>query len=87
MPVPIANAANAPVRLWDRAPWDIIEGEDFEDGEWRILACEMKAIAEMIGGYGSAAEIIHRNRDLSIKNTIFRWQYIATRKQSWTGGL
>ena len=84
-PVPIADATNAPVVIWDRSPWDFIEGEDFEPGEWRHLACELKAIAEMLGGHGSAAEIIRRNKDLSIKSKNFRWQYIA--RSGWRGIL
>lgn len=84
-PVPIADATNAPVAIWDGAPWDIIEGEDFEPGEWRHLACELRAIAEMLGGHGSAAEIIHRDKKGNVKETFFRWQYIA--RNGWRGIL
>lgn len=84
-PVPIADATNAPVAIWDGAPWDIIEGEDFEPGEWRHLACELKAIAGMLGGHGSAAEIVHRDKKGAVKERIFRWHYIA--RSGWRGVL
>ncbi len=39
----------------------------------------------MLGGHGSATEIVHRNKDLSIKDRIFRWHYIA--RTGWRGVL
>jgi len=84
-PVPIADATNAPVRIWDGGPWDFFEGEDFDEGEWPTLAVELRAIAQLLGGHGSAVEIIHRNKDLTIKKKTFRWRYIA--RSGWRGVL
>ena len=81
----VADATNAPVVLWDGGIWDFEEGLDFEEGEWPKLAVELKAIAQMLGGHGSAVEIIHRNKDLSIKDKTFRWRYIA--RSGWRGVL
>lgn len=86
MPQPLADATNAPVDIWDGGPWDFEEEEDFDKGEWPKLACELKAIASMLGGHGSAAEIIHRNNKGGVKRRIFRWQYLA-RESGWRGGL
>lgn len=82
----IADAKDAPIDIWDRGIWDFYEGEDFDDGEWRILACELKAIATMLGGVGSAAEIVHRDKKSKIVGRTFRWQYIAM-KHGWRGRL
>lgn len=81
----VSNATNAPVVVWDGGIWDFEEGVDFEPGEWRHLACELKAIATMLGGFGSAAEIIHRDKAGKVKEQIFRWHYIA--RTGWRGVL
>jgi hypothetical protein len=86
VPTPVADATNAPERIWDGGPWDFEEGADFEPGEWPELACELKAIAAMLGGQGSAAEIIIRNKNLSIKSKTFRWRYMH-RSSGWRGVL
>lgn len=81
----VSDATNAPVVIWDGGIWDFEEGIDFEPGEWRHLACELKAIATMLGGFGSAAEIIHRDKAGKVKEQIFRWHYIA--RSGWRGVL
>ena len=81
----VSNAKNAPVVIWDGGIWDFEEGVEFEPGEWRHLACELKAIATMFGGFGSAAEIIHRDKAGKVKEQIFRWHYIA--RSGWRGVL
>lgn len=79
-------SSDSPFDIWDRGPWDLEEGEDFDEGEWRILACELKAIATMLGGVGSAAEIVHRDKKCNVVGRTYRWQYIAM-KQGWRGKL
>lgn len=86
MPKPVSDAANAPEVVWDGGIWDFEEGIDFDEGEWPELACELKAIATMLGGQGSAAEIIVRNKNLSIKSRTFRWRYMH-RSTGWRGIL
>lgn len=86
MPTPVADATNAPVRIWDGGIWDFDEGVDFEPGEWPQLACELKAIAQMLGGHGSATEIVIRNKDSSVKSRTFRWRYMP-RTTGWKGIL
>lgn len=81
----VSDATNAPVVLWDGGVWDFEEGEDFDEGEWPTLACELRAIATMLGGHGSAVEIVRRNKNMSIKDRIFRWRYIA--RSGWRGVL
>lgn len=81
----VSDATNAPVAVWDGGVWDFEEGVDFDEGEWPTLACELKAIATMLGGHGSAVEIVHRKNDLTIKERIFRWRYIA--RSGWRGVL
>jgi hypothetical protein len=81
----VSNATNAPVVIWDGGVWDFEEGVDFEPGEWPKLACELKAIAHMLGGHGSAAEIVHRDKACNVKERIFRWHYIA--RNGWRGVL
>jgi len=81
----VSDATNAPVVIWDGGVWDFEEGVDFEPGEWPTLACELKAIAQMLGGHGSAVEIIHRKKDLTVKDRIFRWHYVA--RSGWRGVL
>lgn len=81
----VSDATNAPVVIWDGGVWDFEEGVDFDPGEWPKLACELKAIATMLGGHGSAVEIIHRKKDLTVKERIFRWRYIA--RNGWRGVL
>lgn len=81
----VSDATNAPVVIWDGGVWDFDEGEDFEPGEWRHLACELKAIADMLGGHGSAAEIVYRDKKGAVKDRIFRWRYIA--RSGWRGVL
>lgn len=81
----VSDATNAPVVIWDGGVWDFEEGVDFEPGEWRHLACELKAIADMLGGHGSAAEIVHRDKAGKVKDRIFRWHYIA--RNGWRGVL
>lgn len=85
VPTPVADATNAPVRIWDGGPWDFFEGEDFDPGEWPTLATELKAIAQMLGGHGSAVEIIKRKKDLTVLSRTFRWRYIA--RSGWRGVL
>lgn len=86
MPTAVSDAANAPVAVWDGGIWDFEEGVDFDEGEWPKLACEMKAIATMLGGYGSAAEIITRDKKGAVKARTFRWHYMA-RSTGWRGIL
>lgn len=81
----VSDATNAPVVIWDGGVWDFEEGVDFDEGEWPKLATELRAIAQMLGGHGSAAEIILRKKDLTIKSKIFRWRYIA--RDGWRGVL
>jgi hypothetical protein len=85
--MPVADATDAPVVIWDRSIWDFVEGEDFEPGEWRFLACELRAIAAMLGGHGSAVEIVRRSKDLSVNETVYRWRYIALGPDAWRGIL
>lgn len=82
----LAVATSEPVQIWDGGPWDMEEGEDFEPGDWRVLACELKAIAEMLGGSGHASEIIKRDKKNNIISTTYRWQYLH-RGRGWKGGL
>lgn len=82
----LAVGKSDPVQIWDGGPWDFEEGSDFATGEWRLLACELKAIATMLGGYGAASEIIKRNKKGDIISKTFRWQYLA-RQSGWRGGL
>lgn len=82
----MADATNAPIRIWDGGIWDFDEDVDFDKGEWPKLACELKAIAQMLGGHGSAAEIILRRKDSSIISTTFRWRYMP-RSTGWKGIL
>lgn len=86
MPKPVADATNAPEIIWDGGIWDFEENVDFEQGEWPELACELKAIAMMLGGFGSAAEIVIRNKNLSVKSRTFRWRYMH-RSTGWRGIL
>jgi len=81
----VSDATNAPVVIWDGGVWDFEEGVDFDPGEWPKLATELRAIAQMLGGHGSAVEIIHRKKDLTIKDKTFRWRYIA--RSGWRGVL
>lgn len=80
-----AVAGSLTDQVFDGAPWDFEEGVDFPEGEWGALACKLKALAQMIGGYGSAAEIIYRDKNCKVKQRIFRWQYLA--RGGWRGGL
>lgn len=82
----VADSVNAPEDLWDGAPWDFVEGVDFPTGEWGRLACQLKAVSQLIGGLGSAAEIIYRDKQCRIKERVFRFQYLA-RKTGYRGGL
>jgi hypothetical protein len=86
MAIPLADASDAPEQLWDGGPWDMEEGLDFPEAGWRHLACEMKAIAMILGGTGHAAEIVHRDLKGNVKSRTFRWQYLA-RQRGWRGGL
>lgn len=81
----VSDAANAPVSIWDGGIWDFEEDVDFDEGDWPKLACELKAIAGLLGGHGSAVEIVHRKKDFTIKDRIFRWQYVA--RNGWRGVL
>lgn len=81
----VSDATNAPVVIWDGGVWDFEQGVDFDEGEWPKLATELRAIAQMLGGHGSAVEIIHRKKDLTIKSRTFRWRYIA--RSGWRGVL
>jgi hypothetical protein len=86
MPRGLAVGSNEPVQIWDGGQWDFAEGEDFEPGEWRLLAIELKAIAVMLGGTGHATEIVHRDKKCNIMGKTFRWQFIRWRT-GWRGGL
>lgn len=81
----VSDATNAPVVIWDGGVWDFEEGEDFDPGEWPKLACELRAIATMLGGHGSAVEIVHRDKKGDVKDRTFRWRYIA--RSGWRGVL
>lgn len=82
----VADARDAPINIWDRGIWDFYENEDFDIGEWPKLACELKAIAAMLGGFGSPAEIVYRDKSSVVVGRTFRWQYIAM-KNGWRGAL
>lgn len=81
----VSDATNAPEVIWDGGVWDFEEGVDFDEGEWPKLATELRAIAQMLGGHGSATEIVLRKKDLTIKSRTFRWRYIA--RNGWRGVL
>lgn len=82
----LAVATNDPVQLWDGGPWDIEPGVDFEEADWRILACQLKAIATMLGGSGHASEIVRRNKKGDVISRTYRWTYLH-RGRGWRGGL
>lgn len=78
--------ASEPEQIWDGGPWMMEEGKDFQEGEWRHLACDLKAIATMLGGTGHAAEIVRRDKSGKVKSREFEFKYIAW-GEGWRGGL
>jgi hypothetical protein len=72
--------------LWDGGPWDMEEGVDFPVGGWGKFACQMKAVARILGGVGSAAQIHSRDKKGKLLTVTYRWQYLAMDK-GHRGGL
>lgn len=79
-------SSSEPEQLWDGGFWRMEEGIDFQEGEWRHLACDLKVVAAMIGGTGHAAEIIRRNKANEIISRDYEFKYIAW-ADGWDGGL
>lgn len=73
-------------QIWDGGPWMMEEQVDFQEGEWRHLACDLKVIAMMLGGTGHAAEIVRRDKAGKVKSREFEFKYIAW-TDGWRGGL